>query len=107
MSACLLVLFAFSLLMLFPRASAADSLKISEPNCTCSVEKGSNGQETFTLIGTGCEKVAEKVKKEAKPPSKTAGSNCQGMCSCTWYDNLGKRGGFICRGCCREILAPK
>ena len=84
---------------------AGEPIKLSDPKCNCSVEKGKDGQEEFILTGQGCKPVAEGVKKAAKSQTKAySGSNCVGMCECTWYDNLGKNGGFVCRGCCREIL---
>jgi hypothetical protein len=97
---------AIALFILLPSSAiSGEPLNLSDPKCNCSVEKGKDGQEEFILTGQGCKTVAEDVKKAASSQTKAySGSNCVGMCSCTWHDNLGKNGGFICRGCCREIL---
>jgi len=85
-------------------SSVGPTVQPKAPDCAYTAQKGADGRMQYVLNGPGCPGVAAAVKQQAGQTKVYGGGDCEGDCHCTWDDNCGQRGCFICRGCCREIL---
>ncbi len=100
--------FILALLMFFAAPSltaAAQKVQQKAIDCAYAVEKGKDGKETYKLQGKDCKSYVEQMKPQTKARRASIGTDCAGDCVCTWYDNCGRGGCFVCRGCCSELFA--
>ena len=101
------IILIFSLTIMFVAPvllNAGPPAQKAKTDCTYSVEKSKDGKAQYKLEGKGCEKFVANMEPEIKTKAMGVGNNCEGGCHCTWYDECGKNGCFVCRGCCREVL---